>query len=166
MAWADISAYTVADLKKAKAEITEVMASLAKFFVDNRTRNGLITDEEHYASLYTDKTLRKREGEISVKIANEVVAAATFSVDGDDVFVVDKNSTEIPAETKANIKAELLKAIEVLAIEGCSVSVIEVLYTAPTTSANGSYKFKALLEKAGETSTTVDITATVVKLTA
>ena len=40
MAWADISAYTAADLAKGKAEIDEVMSAITAKLAANRHRNG------------------------------------------------------------------------------------------------------------------------------
>lgn len=161
MAWADISAYTAADLAKGKAEIDEVISAINAKLAANRHRNGKLTDEEHYTNLFINQELAPRSGEFSTRIVGGLIVAATYSMDGDDVVVAGKE-----AETKANIVAEISKDIDALELDGCTYVVTETAYTAPTVEANGSYKFKATLSKAGKSFTTAEITATIVKLTA
>jgi len=161
MAWADISTYKADELAIAKAEIDEVISAIGAKFIAHRHRNGKLTDEEHYATLFVNQTLVPRAAEFSTNIVGGLIVAATYSFDGDDVFVVDDE-----AKTKANIATEIAKVIDALELDDCTYNIDETTYTAPTTAANGSYKFKVDVIKAGKVSTTAEITATIVKLTA
>jgi hypothetical protein len=53
-----------------------------------------------------------------------------------------------------------------LQLDGCSYVLAKTSYTAATAEANGSYKFKATVSKAGKNFTTAEVTATISKLTA
>jgi hypothetical protein len=161
MAWADIKAYTAADLAKGKAEIDEVINAISAKLSANRHRNGKLTDEEHYTQLFINQTLVPRSGEFSTNIVGGLINAATYSMNGDDVVVAGKE-----AETKVEIVAEIAKVIDALELDGCAYVVAETAYTAPTAEANGSYKFKVTVSKAGKNFITPEITATIVKLTA
>lgn len=161
MAWADITTYTADEMAIAKAEIDEVISAIGAKFIAHRHRNGKLTDEEHYAEMFVDQALIPRAAEFSTKMVGGLIAAATYSFDGDDVFVVDDE----PA-TKANIVAEITKVIDALELDDCDYSIKGTTYTAPTAAANGSYKFKVDVIKAGKVFTTAEITATIVKLSA
>ena len=157
MAWADITAYTAADLAKGKAEIIEVTSLIEAKIAANKHRNGKFTDEEMYAMQFVNSVLAPRAGEFSTRIVGGLIAAATYAISGDDTK---------GAAAEANVVVEIKKIIDVLQLDGCSYVLAKTSYTAATAEANGSYKFKATVSKAGKIFTTAEVTATISKLTA
>lgn len=156
MAWANITAYTAADLAKGKAEIIEVTSLIEAKIAANRHRNGKLTDEEMYAMQFVNSVLVPRAAEFSTRIVGGLIAGATYTISGDD--------TKGDA-AEANVVVEIKKIIDALALDGCSYVLAKTSYTAATVGANGSYKFKATVSKAGKDFETAEVTATISKLT-
>lgn len=160
MAWADITAYTAADLAKGKAEIIEAISLIEAKIAANKHRNGKFTDEEMYAMQFVNSVLVPRAGEFSTRIVGGLIAAATYAISGDDTKGADAEVTEV------NVVVEIEKIIDALQLDDCSYVLAKTSYTAATAEANGSYKFKATVSKAGKIFTTAEVTATISKLTA
>ena len=160
MAWANITAYTAADLAKGKAEIIEATSLIEAKIAANKHRNGKFTDEEMYAMQFVNSVL-VRAAEFSVRIVGAAIVAATYTISGDDTLV----ASDDPG-TQANIVNAIKAVINALALDGCSYTLAKTTYTAATSAANGSYKFKATVSKAGKDFETAEVTATITKLTA
>ena len=160
MAWANITAYTAADLKKGKAEIDEVIAQITAKIIANKHRNGIFTDEEMYAMQFVNTSLIPRAADFSVRIVGAAIVDATYSISGDDTKGEDAEVTE------ANVVVEIEKIIDALELDDCSYTLAKTTYTAANTSSNGSYKFKATVSKLGKAFTTAEVTATITKLSA
>lgn len=156
MAWANITAYTAADLAKGKAEIIEAISLIEAKIAANKYRNGKFTDEEMYAMQFVNSVLVSRAAEFSVRIVGAAIVAATYAISGDD--------TKGDA-AEANVVVEIEKIIDALELDGCSYVLAKTSYTAATVEANGSYKFKATVSKAGKDFETAEVTATISKLT-
>lgn len=160
MAWANITAYTAADLAKGKAEIIEAISLIEAKIAANKHRNGKFTDEEMYAMQFVNASLIPRATDFSVRIVGAAIAAATYTISGDDTKGAEAEVTE------ANVVVEIEKIIDALELDDCSYTLAKTAYTAATSAANGSYKFKATVSKAGKIFTTAEVTATISKLTA
>lgn len=160
MAWANIGAYTAADLAKGKAEIDEVIAQIAAKIIANKHRNGIFTDEEMYAMQFVNTSLIPRAADFSVRIVGAAIASATYTISGDDTLVANDDPG-----TQANIVDAIKAVINALELDGCSYVLAKTSYTAATSAANGSYKFKATVSKAGKDFKTAEVTATISKLT-
>ena len=160
MAWADITAYSAADLAKGKAEIIEATSLIEAKIAANKHRNGKFTDEEMYAMQFVNSVLVPRAGEFSTRIVGGLIAGATYTISGDDTKVAEAEVTE------ANVVVEIEKIIDALALDDCSYVLAKTAYTAATVGADGSYKFKATVSKAGKNFTTAEVTATISALTA
>ena len=160
MAWANITAYTAADLAKGKAEIIEATSLIEAKIAANKHRNGKFTDEEMYAMQFVNSVL-VRAAEFSVRIVGAAIVAATYTISGDDTLV----ASDDPG-TQANIVNAIKAVINALALDGCSYTLAKTTSTAATSAANGSYKFKATVSKAGKDFETAEVTATITKLTA
>lgn len=160
MAWADITSYVAADLTKGKAEIDEVIAQIAAKITANKHRNGIFTDEEMYAMQFVNTSLMPRAADFSVRIVGAAIVAATYTISGDDTKGAEAEVTE------ANVVVEIEKIIDALELDDCSYTLAKTAYTAATSAANGSYKFKATVSKAGKDFETAEVTATITKLTA
>lgn len=160
MAWADITSYVAADLTKGKAEIDEATSLIEAKIAANKHRNGKFTDEEMYAMQFVNSVLVPRAAEFSVRIVGAAIAAATYTISGDDTKGAEAEVTE------ANVVVEIEKIIDALELDDCSYTLAKTAYTAATAAANGSYKFKATVSKAGKDFETAEVTATITKLTA
>lgn len=161
MAWANITAYTAADLAKGKAEIIEATSLIEAKIAANKHRNGKFTDEEMYAMQFVNSVLVPRAAEFSVRIVGAAIAGATYTISGDDTLV----ASDDPG-TQANIVDAIKAVIDALELDDCSYTLAKTAYTAATSAANGSYKFKATVSKLGKAFTTAEVTATITKLTA
>ena len=161
MAWADITSYNAADLAKGKAEIIEATSLIEAKITANKHRNGKFTDEEMYAMQFVNSVLVPRAAEFSTRIVGGLIAGATYTISGDDTLV----ASDDPG-TQANIVDEIKAVIDALELDDCSYTLAKTAYTAATSVANGSYKFKATVSKAGKDFETAEVTATITKLTA
>jgi len=160
MAWANITAYSAADLAKGKAEIIEVTSLIEAKIAANKHRNGKFTDEEMYAMQFVNSVLAPRAADFSVRIVGAAIVAATYAISGDDTKGAEA------AVTEANVVVEIKKIIDALELDDCSYTLAKTTYTAADTSNNGSYKFEATVSKAGKDFETAEVTATISKLTA
>jgi len=109
-----------------------------------------------YAMQFVNSVLVPRAGEFSTRIVGGLIAGATYAISGDD--------TKGDA-AEANVVVEIEKIIDALELDGCSYVLAKTSYTAATVEANGSYKFKATVSKAGKDFETAEVTATISKLT-
>lgn len=164
MAWADISTYNAGELTKAKAEIDEVISAINAKFVTHRHRNGKLTDEEHYATLFANQLLVPRAAEFSAAIsATTSIATVKGLIEGATYAMTQAEATD-----EASVKAEVESVIAVLELDGVATEVIKVSYTEAIAGdvgdpdgTNGSYKFKVNLSKGIITAVTSELTMTI-----
>lgn len=164
MAWANIGAYTAADLTKGKAEIDEVIAQIAVKIIANKHRNGIFTDEEMYAMQFVNHVLVPRADEFSLAIAIESSLTTVKGLIEGAAYTM----TQAEATTEAAVKTEIEEVIVALELDGVTPEVTKVSYTAATAGdagdpdgTNGTYKFKVNLTKGTRTTVTAELTMTI-----
>ena len=164
MAWADIIAYTKDDLIKAKAEIDAVISAIGAKFIDHRSRNGIITDEEHYATLFKQQVLTERSLALGVAISNETdLAAVKAAVEGATYTMTQAEATDEEAVNTAVGSIVLQQALK-----GATFQVVKVSYTAAIAGdagdpdgTDGVYKFKVELSIMDRIAVTSELTMTI-----
>ena len=164
MAWANITAYTAADLAKGKAEIDEVISAINAKLAANRHRNGKLTDEEHYTQLFVNQALVPRAGEFSLAIAIESSLTTVKGLIEGAAYTM----TQAEATTEAAVKTEVEKVIAALELDGVTPEVTKVSYieaiagdAGDPDGTNGAYKFKVNLTKGTRTTVTAELTMTI-----
>ena len=164
MAWADIKDYTATDLAKGKAEIDEVISVITAKLAANRHRNGKLTDEEHYAILFTNQVLAPRAGEFSLAIAIESSLTTVKGLIEGAAYTM----TQAEATTEAAVKTEVEEVMAALELDGVTPEVTKVSYTEAIAGdagdpdgTNGAYKFKVNLTKGTRTTVTAELTMTI-----
>jgi len=164
MAWADISTYNASELAKTKAEIDEVISAIGAKFIAHRHRNGKITDEEHYATLFVNQTLVPRAAAFSAALSDTAIIATVKGL----IEAATYTMTQAEATSEAAVKAEVESVIAVLELDGVATEVEKVSYTEAVAGdagdpdgTNGSYKFKVNLSKGIMTGVTSELTMTI-----
>lgn len=164
MAWADISAYTADELAKVKADIDEVISAISAKFATHKQRNGKLTDEEHYAILFTNQVLAPRAGEFSLAIAIESSLTTVKGLIEGAAYTM----TQAEATTEADVKTEVEEVMAALELDGVTPEVTKVSYTEAIAGdagdpdgTNGAYKFKVNLTKGTRTTVTAELTMTI-----
>lgn len=164
MAWADISAYTADELAKVKADIDEVISAISAKFATHKQRNGKLTDEEHYAILFTNQVLAPRAGEFSLAIAIESSLTTVKGLIEGAAYTM----TQAEATTEAAVKTEVEEVMAALELDGVTPEVAKVSYTEAIAGdagdpdgTNGAYKFKVNLTKGTRTTVTAELTMTI-----
>lgn len=164
MAWADISTYKADELAKAKAEIDEVISAIGAKFISHKQRNGKLTDEEHYATLFVNQALIPRAAEFSMAIS----ATASIATVKGLIEAATYTMTQAEATSEAAVKAEVESVISKLELDGVATEVEKVSYTEAVAGdagdpdgTNGSYKFKVNLSKGIMTGVTSELTMTI-----
>lgn len=164
MAWADISTYKADELAKAKAELDEVISAIGAKFIAHRHRNGKITDEEHYATLFVNQTLVPRAAAFSAAISDTASIATVKGLIEGAAYAM----TQAKAIDEAAVKAEVESIIAALELDGVSTVVNKVSYTEAIAGdagdpdgTNGAYKFKVALSKSIMTGVTSELTMTI-----
>lgn len=164
MAWADITAYTAADLAKGKAEIDEVISAINAKLAANRHRNGKLTDEEHYTQLFVNQALVPRAGEFSLAIAIESSLTTVKGLIEGAAYTM----TQAEATTEAAVKTEVEEVMAALELDGVTPEVTKVSYAEAIAGdagdpdgTNGAYKFKVNLTKGTRTTVTAELTMTI-----
>lgn len=164
MAWADITAYTAADLAKGKAEIIEVTSLIEAKIAANKHRNGKFTDEEMYAMQFVNSVLVPRAGEFSLAIAIESSLSTVKGLIEGAAYTM----TQAEATTEAAVKTEVEEVIAALELDGVTPEVTKVSYieaiagdVGDPDGTNGTYKFKVNLTKGTRTTVTTELTMTI-----